>query len=48
MMLNRAEWMAERIGWTTEQVALTGFALIAIFTWLVILAAIRDGLNRRR
>lgn len=51
-MLNRAERIADRIakalGWTLEQVGLTGFALIAIATWCIILAAIRDGLNRRR
>lgn len=51
-MLNRAERAAERIaralGWTLEQVALAGFALIAVATWGIILAAIRDGLKGRR
>lgn len=43
-----AERLANALGWTLEQVALTGFAIIIVFTWAVILAAIRDGLSRKR
>lgn len=47
-MLDRTDRIAKSLGWTLEQVALTGFCILTVATWLVILAAIRDGLNRKR